>query len=87
MVSPSSESAPGRHPRVVAGLPRDAPPDAPQVSALRSALVDGEYVAIPGMVLLELLRDSSCRTQDRIVTAMALLELIEPTQDDYVQAR
>ena len=56
MVSPSSESAPGRHPRVVAGLPRDAPPDAPQVSALRSALVDGEYVAIPGMVLLELLR-------------------------------
>lgn len=32
------------------------PPDAPQVSALRSALVDGEYVAIPGMVLLELLR-------------------------------
>ena len=63
------------------------PPDAPQVSALRSALVDGEYVAIPGMVLLELLRDSSCRTQERIVTAMALLELIEPTQDDYVEAR
>ena len=64
------------------------PPDAPQVSALRSALVDGEYVAIPGMVLLELLRGFILpRAQDRIVTAMALLELIEPTQDDYVEAR
>lgn len=64
------------------------PPDAPQVSALRSALVDGEYVAIPGMVLLELLRGFMLpRAQDRIVTALAPLELIEPTQDDYVQAR
>lgn len=64
------------------------PPDAPQVSALRSALVDGEYVAIPGMVLLELLRGFILpRAQDRIVTALAPLELIEPTQDDYVQAR
>lgn len=64
------------------------PPDAPQVSALRSALVDGEYVAIPGMVLLELLRGFILpRAQDRIVTALAPLELIEPTQDDYVEAR
>ena len=67
---------------------RDTPPDVSQVAALRSALVGGEYVAITGMVLLELLRGFILpRAQDRIVTALAPLELIEPTQDDYVQAR
>lgn len=40
------------------------------------------------MVLLELLRGFMLpRAQDRIVTALAPLELIEPTQDDYVEAR
>lgn len=66
---------------------RDAPPDVSQVAALRSALVGGEYVAITGMVLLELLRGFlPPRAQDRIMNDLAALELIEPTRDDYVEA-
>lgn len=66
---------------------RDAPPDVPQVGALRSALVDGEYVAFTGMVLLELLRGFvPPRAQERILTDFAALELIEPGRDDYVGA-
>lgn len=66
---------------------RDTPPDLPQVGALRSALVDGEYVAITGMVLLELLRRFiPSRAQERIATDLAPLELIEPTRNDYVEA-
>jgi predicted nucleic acid-binding protein len=66
---------------------RNTPPDVPQVAVLRSALVDGEYVAITGMVLLELLRGFiPARAQERILTDLAPLELIEPTRDDYVEA-
>lgn len=66
---------------------RDAPLDVPQVAALRSALVDGEYVAVTGMVLLELLRGFiPPRAQERILTDLAPLELIEPTRNDYVEA-
>ena len=66
---------------------RDTPPDVSQVAALRSALVGGEYVAITGMVLLELLRGFlPPRAQDRIMNDIAALELIEPTRDDYVEA-
>jgi len=66
---------------------RDTPPEVPQVAVLRSALVDGDRVALAGMVLLELLRGFiPPRAQDRIVTDLAPLELIEPTRDDYVEA-
>ena len=66
---------------------RDTPPDVSQVAALRSALVGGEYVAITGMVLLELLRGFlPPRAQERIMNDLAALELIEPTRDDYVEA-
>lgn len=63
---------------------RWALPLVPQVGVLRSALVDGEYVAITGMVLLELLRGFiPTRAQERILTDLAPLALIEPTRDDY----
>ena len=66
---------------------RDAPPDVPQVAVLRSALVNGEYVAITGMVLLELLRGFiPPRAQERILTDLAPLGLIEPSRDDYIEA-
>ncbi len=66
---------------------RDAPPAVPQVAVLRSALLDGEYVAITGMVLLELLRGFiPARAQGRILTDLTPLELIEPTRDDYANA-
>lgn len=66
---------------------RDAPPNVPQVAVLRTALVNGEYVAITGMVLLELLRGFvPARAQERILTDLAPLELIDPTRDHYVEA-
>ena len=53
---------------------RDTPPDVSQVAALRSALVGGEYVAITGMVLLELLRGFlPPQAQDRIMNDLAAL--------------
>ena len=66
---------------------RDTPPDVPQVNALRSALVGGERVAITGMILLELLRGFiPPRAQERILSDVAAVELIEPSRDDYVSA-
>lgn len=66
---------------------RDTPPDTPQVDALRSALVGGERVATTGMILLELLRGFiPDRAQQRILTDVAAVELIEPSRDDYVGA-
>ncbi len=66
---------------------RDTPPDLPQVEALRSALVDGDHVVITGMVLLELLRGFvPSRAQERILEDLAVVDLIEPKRDDYVDA-
>lgn len=66
---------------------RDTPSAVPQVAVLRAALLEGEFVAIAGMVLLELLRGFlPPRSQNRILTDLAPLELVEPTRDDYVQA-
>ena len=66
---------------------RDAPPNIPQVTVLRAALVGGEFVAIAGMVLLELLRGFiPPRAQERILSDLAPLELIEPTRGDYIEA-
>ena len=66
---------------------RDAPPNIPQVTVLRAALVGGEFVAIAGMVLLELLRGFiPPRAQERILSDLAPLELIDPTRDDYIEA-
>lgn len=66
---------------------RGTPPDLAEVVALRSALVNGEYVAITGMVLLELLRGFvPPRAQERILTDLAPLELIEPAPGDYIEA-
>lgn len=66
---------------------RDAPPDLPQVDALRSALVGGEHVAITGMILLELLRGFvPPRAQERILTDLSAVDLIEPSRNDYIDA-
>ncbi len=66
---------------------RDSPPDVPEVEALRSALVEGERVAITGMVLLELLRGFVPeQAQARITADLAAVEMLVPTRDDYVAA-
>ena len=52
---------------------------------MRAALVSGEFVAVTGMVLLELLRGFiPPRAHERILNDLAALPLIEPTRGDYV---
>lgn len=57
------------------------------VETLRAALVAGERVAITGMILLELLRGFiPPRAQQRILTDLAAVELLEPTKADCIEA-
>ncbi|MFT4215960.1 MAG: PIN domain nuclease [Micropruina sp.] len=66
---------------------RDVPPGAPEVEALRSALLGGEEVAVTGMILLELLRGFvPDAARQRIVADLAHVQLLEPTRDDYAAA-
>lgn len=66
---------------------RDAPPDLPEVDALRRALSSGAGVVTTGMILLELLRGFvPSKAQETIRTAFDALEFIEPSHDDYLGA-
>lgn len=66
---------------------RDTPPDVPEVGMLRSALTGGDDVVTTGMILLELLRGFvPARAQETIRAAFDVLECIEPTRHDYVEA-
>jgi predicted nucleic acid-binding protein len=68
-------------------LRRDAPPDVPEVRALREALADGEIVATTGVILQELLQGvvrERARTQ--IVQMFAVLEYHTPSREDHVAA-
>jgi predicted nucleic acid-binding protein len=66
---------------------RDAPPDLPEVEALRRALTGGSAVVTTGMILLELLGGFvSQRALDTIRESFDVLEFIEPTRADYVEA-
>lgn len=56
---------------------RDSPPDLPEVQALRTALLEGEWVAITGMILLELLRGFvPAKAQSRIIADLASVDFL-----------
>jgi predicted nucleic acid-binding protein len=68
-------------------LRRDAPPDVPEVRALRDALAGGEIVATTGLILQELLQGvvpERARTQ--IAETFAALEYLVPSREDHVAA-
>jgi predicted nucleic acid-binding protein len=68
-------------------LRRDAPPDVPEVRALRDALAGGEIVATTGLILQELLQGvvpEQARTQ--IAETFAALEYLVPSSEDHVAA-
>lgn len=68
-------------------LRRDAPPDVPEVRALRDALAGGEIVTTTGVILQELLQGvvpEGARTQ--IIETFAALEYLEPSREDHVAA-
>jgi predicted nucleic acid-binding protein len=68
-------------------LRRDAPPDVPEVRALRDALTGREIVATTGVILQELLQGvipERARTQ--ITEMFAALEYLTPSREDHVAA-
>jgi predicted nucleic acid-binding protein len=68
-------------------LRRDAPPDVPEVRALRDALAGGEIVATTGVILQELLQGvvpERARTQ--IIEMFSALEYLTPSREDHVGA-
>jgi len=68
-------------------LRRDAPPDVPEVRALRDALGGREIVATTGVILQELLQGvvpERARTQ--IIEMFASLEYLTPSREDHVAA-
>jgi predicted nucleic acid-binding protein len=68
-------------------LRRDAPPDVPEVKALRDALAGGEIVATTGVILQELLQGVVPeRARAQITETFAALEYLTPSREDHVAA-
>ena len=66
---------------------RDAPPDVPEVRALREALGGGDAIVTTGIILLELLRGFVPeRAQQTIRADLGGLECVEPRWADYEAA-
>jgi predicted nucleic acid-binding protein len=68
-------------------LRRDAPPDVPEVEALRIALGSSELVATTGLVVQELLQGVVPeRSRARIIETFGALEYLSPGPADHVEA-
>jgi len=66
---------------------RDAPPEIPEVAALRRGLSGQEDVVIAGVILLELLRGFlPGPVRDTLVERLEPVRLLEPSRDDYAAA-
>lgn len=68
-------------------LRRDAPPDAPEVAALRNALAGADMVATTGVILQELLQGVvPARVRRQITETFAALEYVTPSREDHIAA-
>ena len=68
-------------------LRRSAVPEGPQVRRLRDALKSGEVIHTTGIVLQELLQGyRGPRARARIVERFAVLPMIVPRREDYIDA-
>lgn len=68
-------------------LRRDAPPDVPEVRALRESLAGGELVATTGLILQELLQGVIPKSvKSRIAETFAALQFLTPTREDHIAA-
>ncbi len=68
-------------------LRRDASESAPQVHALREALLSDEIVVTTGLVLQELLQGfAGPKDRDRIIERFAALLWLQPDQEDHIAA-
>jgi predicted nucleic acid-binding protein len=68
-------------------LRRDSPGAAPQVQALKDALLGSDVVVTTGLVLQELLQGfSGPKAQAQIIERFAALPLLQPDRDDHIEA-
>lgn len=68
-------------------LRRDAPPDLPEVRALRDALGGDDNVSTTGVIVQELLQGVLPeRSRSRINETFAPLDYLTPSRDDHVAA-
>lgn len=68
-------------------LRRDAPPDVPEVAALRDALSGATTVVGTGLILQELLQGfMPARAQRQIADRFAGIGLVQPRRSDHVAA-
>lgn len=69
------------------GLRRDVEPTAPQVRALRDALLGDEIVVTTGLILQELLQGFAGPTaRSQIIKAFEALAFIQPDRQDHIDA-
>ena len=68
-------------------LRRDAPPDVPEVRALRDALAGADIVATTGVILQELLQGVIPeRVRVQITETFTVLEYLAPSREDHIAA-
>jgi predicted nucleic acid-binding protein len=66
---------------------RDAPPEVPEVQALRRALEGGEIVMTTGLILQELLQGfSGPRAREEMIERFAALPLLSADRQDHIDA-
>ena len=69
------------------GFRRDSPSGAPEVDALRRALVGGETIVTTGLVLQELLQGfAGPRARKDIIDRFTALPLLSPVREDHIAA-
>jgi len=68
-------------------LRRDAPPDGPEVLALRRTLETGEMILTTGIVLQDLLQGfSGPKARERILERFSALPFLVPDRQDHIDA-
>ena len=68
-------------------LRRDGEQGAPEVQALKDALLGGDLVVTTGLILQELLQGvTGARSHAQILARFAALQLVQPDRDDHVAA-
>lgn len=68
-------------------LRRDAAPSAPEVVALREALLGTDQVFTTGLILQELLQGfAGPKARDQLVERLSVLAFLQPDREDHIQA-
>jgi len=66
---------------------RDGPLDAPEVGALRAALLGAEQVFTTGLVLQEVLQGfAGPKNRDELVERLSVLAFLQPDKQDHIAA-